>query len=199
MYKKESWLLFIFLCNCALLFNSRSSIFVHEMLFFSHMLMKIFSNMKEWSILVDCSRSVTVGLLKREQTNTSLASCCEVLDTVCYRDVDTREPLIAWYLFFMMPDGAPADLITLVWHINKHICLCNVTTGMLRSQQWRSDSVECRVITYSSWFTKPDSTQAGWLFGTQTAPCNEQSWWSFSLSLCFYILEPQCVAFCMNN
>ena len=143
-----------FLPNCALLLNNYSGIFVDEMFFFffltSCMLMKISSKATiPWCcgflskntfffshltlFLLDCChRAWQCVHLK---TNTSLAGCCRVPDIVRCCDVDMRGPLIARYLFFMMPDGASTDLITLVWHVNKHMRLPNVTTGMLQSQQ----------------------------------------------------------------
>lgn len=142
-----------FLPNCALLLNNYRSIFVDEMLFFpltSCMLMKIFSkattpvvllfSVKEHIffsrltlfVLDCCHRAWQCAHLK---TNTSLAGCCRVPDIACCCDVDMRGLLIAPYLFFMMPDGASTDLITLVWHVNKRMRLSNVTTGMLQSQQ----------------------------------------------------------------
>lgn len=96
---------------------------IKEHIFFSHLTL----------FLLDCChRAWQCVHLK---TNTSLAGCCRVPDIACCCDVDMRGPLIAQYLFFMMPDGASTDLITLVWHVNKHMRLPNVTTGMLQSQQ----------------------------------------------------------------
>lgn len=138
---------FSFLLNCALLFGNHSSIF------FPYMQMKISSKaiiflwlwyfeqrkhlvfLNPRLILLDYPQSKSAFTLRQAEEHRPLQSRRLIAVTSTRESRLSHFGLIARYLFFMMPDRVPADLIRLAWHMNKHIRLSSVTTGMLLSQQ----------------------------------------------------------------
>lgn len=117
--RKKSW----FLHYCGTLFlNNHSSIFVDEMFF-----VFLYANEDIHTISVLLLYKI-IDFVEKSQMNWLIVQSAWLYKsyTICWLDRDMREPKIAWYIFFMMPDGEP--------HWSNCTCL---------THQWTHPSFQC--------------------------------------------------------